>query len=149
MFVLRLVGYCSETMRAESICEKAKNARKGFSTYMPILLIQDLIATSFEKGEIVVGVFLDLKKAFDTVDHNILCQKLIKYGVCNKARDMIVSYLNNRMQTVNIRDSHADFKRVNIGVPQGSILGPLLFIIYINDLASQQRGVDYFIYADE
>ena len=131
------------------LSDKQFGFRKGLSTYMPILLIQDLIATAFEANELIVGVFLDLKKAFDTVDHDILCQKLKKYGVKDNSHDIISSYLNSRMQTVSIRGSHADFKRVNIGVPQGSILGPLLFIIYINDLASNQREVDYFIYADD
>ena len=79
-----------------------------------------------------MGIFLDLRKALDTVDHDILFKKkIITYGVTGKSHCMIASYLSNRTQTVNIRGTHADFKSINIGVPQGSILGPLLFIIYI------------------
>ena len=123
--------------------------RKGYSTYMPMLLIQDMITKAFEEDEYVVGIFLDLRKAFDTVDHDILCKKLITYGVTGKSHCMIASYLSNRTQTVNIRGTHADFKSINIGVPQGSILGPLLFIIYINDLPDIDTSCNFFIYADD
>ena len=123
--------------------------RKGLSTFMPILLIQDLITKAFEEDKYVVGIFLDLKKAFDTVDHNILCKKLKKYGVFGKAFEILESYLRDRTQSVNIRGTHADVRDIEIGVPQGSILGPLLFIIYINDLANVDDKGKFFIYADD
>ena len=116
---------------------------------MPIILIQEYITKAFEEDECVVGIFLDLKKAFDTVDHSILCEKLKKYGVSGKSYEIIHSYLKERKQTVDIRGTQAEFKNVDIGVPQGSILGPLLFIIYINDLVNIDGSCEYFMYADD
>lgn len=123
--------------------------RKGLSTYMPISLMQNLITKAFEEDEYAVGIFLDLQKAFDTVDHHILCEKLKKYGVTGKAQHILKSYLTNRKQTVNVRGMQAKFRDISIGVPQGSILGPLLFIIYINDLAYLDSKCKFFIYADD
>ena len=98
---------------------------------MPIMLIQDLITKSLEESKYVAGIYLDLCKAFDTVDRNILINKLDKYGIKGKAIQILESYLTDRTQTVSIGGTKSTLKEINIGVPQGSILGPLLFIIYI------------------
>ena len=85
-------------------------------------------------------VFIDLKKAFDTVDHDILLKKLEHYGGRGLSRDWFQSYLKNRKQFVSISDSTSNTNEITTGVPQGSVLGPLLFLLYINDL---QRSVKY------
>ena len=98
---------------------------------MPILLLQDIITKALEQGEFTLGVFLDIKKAFDTVHIDLLLKKLQRYGVKHKAFELLSSYLSDRKQNVKIRNTYSSLKTMEVGVPQGSILGPLLFIIYI------------------
>jgi hypothetical protein len=94
------------------------------------------------------AIFCDLKKVFDTVDHKILMKKLSKIGVCDAALRWFDSYLTNRFQYVSIGLSASNLLRIKIGVPQGSILGPLLFIIYINDLPKDSSLLN-FLFADD
>ena len=97
----------------------------------------------------MVGVFLDLKKAFDTVDHTILLRKLELYGIRGKIHDWFSSYLNNGSQFVHYNDYNSERKHITHGVPQGSILDRLLFIIYINSFS---RGADLLfsiLFADD
>ena len=104
---------------------------------------------SLDDNFYVFSTFLDFKKAFDSVDHDILLNKLHHYGIRGIAHSWFKSYLSNRKQYVTIGDSSSDLLTVTHGVPQGSILGPLLFLIYINDFPQCSRFFKFILYADD
>jgi hypothetical protein len=102
-----------------------------------------------DEGLINGVLFLDFKKAFDTVDHYILLQKLEKYGIKGTAHKLIRSYLSNRKQVCILNNSKSQQKTVQCGIPQGSNLGPLLFSIYINDLPNCLKHTHASMFADD
>ena len=87
-----------------------------------------------DNGELALGIYLDLKKAFDTVNHSILLSKLDNYEIWGHVNKFIGSYLSNRQQFTVVDGHKSDSMFINIGVPQGSVLGPLFFLLYINDI---------------
>ena len=97
----------------------------------------------------MVGVFLDLSKAFDTIDYGILLAKLFHYGIRSVPYDWFKSYLTNRQQQVMCQNVLSNVKYINIGVPQGSILGPLLFFIYVNDFPQCITKGKTIMFADD
>ena len=101
--------------------------RKNYSTDHALISITETIKSLIKKGQFVCGVFLDLEKAFDTISHPTLCEKLNYYGLRGKVNHLIKSYLSNRSQFVSINGLYSDKKFITHGVPQGSTLGPLYY----------------------
>ena len=123
--------------------------RTGHSTYMAIVDFVDKICNAVENNQQSIGIFLDLSKAFDTIDHNILLHKLTYYGFQGKALDWFSSYLSNRKQYVIYNNEKSTMEKLTCGVPQGSILGPLLFILYVNDIVNTSSVLDFVLFADD
>ena len=123
--------------------------RKKYSTEHALLSIVEEIRNNLDNGEFSCGVFIDLEKAFDTVNHQILLSKLDHYGIRETALTWIASYLSNRKQSVKLNGVNSKYERVSCGVPQGSILGPLLFIIYVNDMHTAVKSSIMHHFADD
>ena len=129
------------------------NQQYGFraknSTSFAILDLINKITNAKEKGEIGVGVFIDLAKAFDTVPHEILLEKLYRYGIRGTAYELMKSYLSKRKQIVQYRGVTSEQQEIERGVPQGSILAPTCFILFINDLPNIAEFMELVIFADD
>ena len=123
--------------------------RKQYSTSLALISITENIRKALDDGKIGCRVSVDLQKAFDTVDHQILLAKLNHYGIRGVSNDWFKSYLSNRNQYVSINGYESGLAAINCGVPQSSVLGPLLFLLYINDLNQAIKFCKVHHFADD
>ena len=142
----RLIKYFDEK---EIISDSQFGFRKGYSTEIALSYSIDRITSELDNKKNVIGIFLDFKKAFDTVNHEILLRKLSHYGVRGNANQLLRSYLSQRTQSVILNQITSDSDSIDCGVPQGSILGPLLFIVYLNDFHNALTSSFPLMYADD
>ena len=123
--------------------------RSAHSTALALIDCTNNWLIGIDNGKINSTILLDVKKAFDTIDHDILLRKLSHYGISHTELEFFRSYLCNRLQCCSVNGHTSSFKTINCGVPQGSILGPLLFIIYVNDLPLCIENGHVTMYADD
>lgn len=123
--------------------------RQNLSTADAIDDILNTITKSLDKGNKSLAIFIDLQKAFDTIDHKILFKKLKKIGMSNTTLNLLISYMSERSQCVKIENRKSKPLPINYGVPQGSVLGPLLFLIYVNDICNLHIKGKIICFADD
>ena len=123
--------------------------RKKSSTELTALELLDRLFGQLDKHKIPINFYIDLSKAFDSLRHDILLVKLTHYGITGTANKFMKSYLCNRKQFVQIGDTESKMRPVTTGVPQCSIVGPLLFNIFINDIVMASQKFNFIIYADD
>ena len=125
------------------------NSQYGFRAHMSTvhaaLELTESISNSIDSKQHCAGVFIDLKKAFDTVNHKLLVEKLSFYGVRGVANAWLENYLMNRKQYVVVDNQASSMQFIKCGVPQGSVLGPVLFLLFINDICNVSNLVVCFI----
>ena len=135
------------------ICDVLHPLQFGFRekhcTDHALINLTEKIKTTIDNKKVGCGVFIDLKKAFDTVNHSILLKKLEHYGVRGVVLNWFCSYLKDRKQYVSVNGHTSKELKVTCGVPQGSVLRPLLFLVYINDLPTVSKILTFYLFADD
>jgi len=131
------------------IYSKQFGFRKGHSTSHALNYSVKYLTNAVASGNHTIGIFIDLSKAFDTIDHNKLLIKLDNYGIRGTASALIESYISRRKQYTTFNGEDSDHEIVVYGVPQGSVLGPLLFLMYINDIVNCSSDGEFVLYADD
>ena len=136
-------------VKKELIYSSQYGFRQLHSTELASLELVDRITKNLDNRQISISIFLDLSKAFDTLNHSILLDKLRYYGITGTANNWFHSYLINRQQFVLYENTKSNMMPISTGVPQGSILGPLLFLIYMNDINEATEKFSAILYADD
>ena len=131
------------------LVEQQYGFRKQNSTEYASVKLVDHVSKVMEAGEIPANVYIDLSKPFDTLVFDVLLFKLKYYGVTGIALDLMKSYLKNRKQYVVFDSCQSEHIEICTGVPQGSILGPLFFSVYINDLITVSNRLNFLLYSDD
>ena len=123
--------------------------REHHSTSLALIEVTDKIYKELDDGNFAAGIYIDLQKAFDTVDHNILLDKLYNCGIRGTPHKLLKDYLSNRLQYTVNGVSKSSMQLINCGVPQGSVLGPILFLIYVNDISNATDLTVPRLFADD
>ena len=123
--------------------------RRNHSTCLALINVIDEIYQHIDNRDKVLGMYLDLQKAYDSIDHDILLFKLYTYGTRGKIFDWFKDYLSNRSQYVCVNCVSSNTVKVNCGVPHGNVLGPLLFLLFVNDIENCIPNIAVKLYADD
>ena len=150
--IIKRVVHAKVTMfldQAEVISDKQGGFRKGFSTMSSVADLTDTLYNNINNGDVTVAALVDLRKAFDTVNHGILMRKLDCYGIRGESVDWCRNYLSCRRQKTLANGIMSEPNLISCGVPQGSVLGPLFFILYVNYMQQALKSSKLQLYADD